>query len=199
MVHDHEKTVGTSPAAVWTPPAPRDLADWRLRLRDHVASPTGHLMLAEMIRTGRTTLAPATTPHTTAAAASILARGEADRLTDAALYYVTAEMTAWAHAAAATPPTEPVHTRRLPAPAGLMLFAAPIGSYTQNTDIVFTPYAAASAPPAPPPPSTSRSSRSPGHCGTPTAARCLTPESSGTTTTATDTSRRSHPEHRQSG
>ncbi len=146
-MHDQEKTPAA--AAAWTPPAPRELADWRPRMREHIASPIGRLMLAEMIRTGHTTLAPATTPAGIATAAAILARGEVDRLTDAALYYVTAEMTAWAHAAAATPPAEPVSARRLPAPTGLMLFAAPIGSYSQTADDVFTPYNAQRAPGAP--------------------------------------------------
>ncbi|WP_207770436.1 hypothetical protein, partial [Frankia canadensis] len=115
----------------WTPPAARDLADWRLRMRDHLASTAGRQLLAETALTIRSTLLPAVA--SAQAAGEILARQEASRLGGATLFYATPQMTRWARTAAATPPAEPVHLRRLPATNGLMLFAAPIGAYQQPT------------------------------------------------------------------
>ncbi|MFF1401239.1 hypothetical protein ACFVZD_47060 [Streptomyces sp. NPDC058287] len=70
-----------------------------------------------------------TTPQSQIAA-QLLAQGERFRLQQAHLYYVTADMTALALAAAATSPAEAVSADRMPAAAGLMVFAEPIGGYS---------------------------------------------------------------------
>ncbi|WP_166793623.1 hypothetical protein [Frankia sp. B2] len=131
----------------WTAPAPRDLADWRLRLHDHHTSAAGRQLLTETALTVRSTLLPAA--RSAQEAAEILARQEAGRLADATLFYATADMTLWARTAAATPPTEPVQLQRLPAPTGLMLFATPIGAYLQPTAALLAAHGAQPTPTAP--------------------------------------------------
>lgn len=54
---------------------------------------------------------------------------EADRLKQADLYYVTQDMTALAVAAGTNPPKEPFRAARAPTEHGLIVFAAPVGSY----------------------------------------------------------------------
>ncbi|GAA3428738.1 hypothetical protein GCM10018953_59220 [Streptosporangium nondiastaticum] len=127
--------VDVSALGPWTPPDPRDLPQWRARLRDHMLAPDTLLGLAAAINSGRAVVLPVmpgVDASPGAVAAQILARLEHQRLNDAALYYVTADMTALALAAAQTPPGEPVTERRLPTPAGLMVFASPIGGYRQD-------------------------------------------------------------------
>lgn len=64
--------------------------------------------------------------------AAVLCHQEAARLKDAALYYVTAEMTALACAAAATAPLLPVDLGMAPAPSGLMVFGQKLLTYDSN-------------------------------------------------------------------
>lgn len=59
----------------------------------------------------------------------LMARCEQRRLRQAQLYWVDEDMISLALAAAATPSHEPIRARRMPAEAGLMLFAHPIGSH----------------------------------------------------------------------
>jgi hypothetical protein len=91
--------------------------------------------MAMAINSGRNNILP-TVPSLSASAgavgAQILLRQEAVRLQDAALYYVTGDMTALTLAAATTPPVEAMTARRLPSECGLIVFAEPIGGYTED-------------------------------------------------------------------
>jgi hypothetical protein len=92
-------------------------------------------MLAGAINEGRTSMLPIVEgldPYSSGAvAAPLLARAEAERLGAAELYYATGDMTSLALAVASTPPTELVSRSRPPAEAGFMVFAEPIGGYSQ--------------------------------------------------------------------
>ncbi|MBK3583015.1 hypothetical protein JHN49_04545 [Streptomyces sp. MBT57] len=119
----------------WIPPDPGQLPEWRSQMLDHLASTPAMMTMREALRAGRSTIVP-TVPGLDVSEASdgavILTRSERDRLERAELYYATPDMTALALAAAQTPPTEPVSLRRLPAPAGLIVFGEPIGGYTED-------------------------------------------------------------------
>jgi hypothetical protein len=107
-------------------------------------------MPAGAVNSGRTAMLPLVDgmdPYSAGAvAAPLLARAEAKLLGDAALYYATNDMTSLALAVASTPPTELVRRSRLPSESGLMVFAEPIGGYTQllNDVEVTTPIVAVS-------------------------------------------------------
>lgn len=119
----------------WTPPDPRQLPDWRADLAEYTGSMDCKLSLRMSIAAGRANLLPVV-PGLNAGmesvAADLLTRCEAKRLSDAALYYVTADMTALALAAAQTPPVAPMSLDVLPSPTGLIMFAEPIGGYTED-------------------------------------------------------------------
>jgi hypothetical protein len=122
-------------AAPWKAPEPRELPEWRARLRDYTGSHESMQSLTQATNAGHTAVFP-TVPGLDASpgaiASVLLARSEERRLREAHLYYATADMTSLALAAAATPPTEPVKETRLPSPYGFMVFAEPIGGYTQD-------------------------------------------------------------------
>ncbi|MDX2683675.1 hypothetical protein [Streptomyces soliscabiei] len=119
----------------WDPPDPRQLPEWRADMVEHLAAPSTLATMKEAIHAGRCTIVP-TVPGMDASpgavGATILTRCEARRLREAELYYATADMTALALAAAASPPTEPVSLSRLPSEYGLIVFAEPIGGYTED-------------------------------------------------------------------
>ncbi|MFE2751128.1 hypothetical protein ACFXGA_03885 [Actinosynnema sp. NPDC059335] len=113
--------------------SPTDLPDLRLRMREHVlTSACGHEFVRRL-DSGEAALTPRLSgpPHiqrtSAVTGALLIARREAQRLGDARLYWVDHDMTALAVAAAASPPQEPVVARRMPAEAGLIWFAKPIG------------------------------------------------------------------------
>ncbi|WP_063043739.1 hypothetical protein [Nocardia pseudovaccinii] len=122
-------------AAPWKPPEPRELPEWRMRMCEYTSSEESMYSLAAAINAGHTAVFP-TVPGVGASPGSIasvlLARSEERRLSEAQLYYATADMTSLALAAASTPPTEPVKPSRLPSPYGFMAFAEPIGGYTHD-------------------------------------------------------------------
>lgn len=122
--------------ARWVPPDPRQLPEWRAEMIEHTGSMPAIRTLREAVHAGRATLVPTVPGMNDASvgsvAAQILSRSEVARLEDAALYYATADMTSLALAAAQTPPTEPLTLRRLPSPKGLIVFAEPIGGYTED-------------------------------------------------------------------
>ncbi|MGH3450647.1 MAG: hypothetical protein ACRDQW_07925, partial [Haloechinothrix sp.] len=122
----------------WQPPTPREVPERRSRLRRYMTSRENLEALTAAVNAGRTGVLPvveAMDPHLSgAAAASLLAQAEANRLGAAALYYATGDMTSLALAVASTPPTEVVRRSRLPADAGFMVFAEPIGGYTDVLD-----------------------------------------------------------------
>lgn len=122
-------------ASPWKAPEPRELPEWRAQLSEYISSHDGMQMLTEATNAGHTAVFP-TVPGMDASpgavASVLLARSEERRLREAHLYYATADMTSLALAAASTPPTEPVKETRLPSPYGFMVFAEPIGGYTQD-------------------------------------------------------------------
>ena len=63
--------------------------------------------------------------------AQVLLGQEEAILREAELYFATADMTSLA-LAAAVPPKERMDSRRLPAESGLIVFAEPIGGYTED-------------------------------------------------------------------
>jgi hypothetical protein len=125
----------------WVAPPPSQLPDLRIRLcerlldRLHIAefevrfacgispliprilAPSG--MTAEMKAEVKAAL--------NSMAGSVTAHSERRRLNQAHLYWMDQDVTALA--AAATPSQEPVRAHRMPAAAGLMVFAHPIGRY----------------------------------------------------------------------
>ncbi|WP_447002444.1 hypothetical protein ACRAKI_22260 [Saccharothrix isguenensis] len=108
------------------------MPELRLRLREHVLDP-GNLDFLVRVDNNRNTVFPEIDgppmPGTAVgvAAGRRVAEREHRRLGEAALYWVDEDMTSLALAAADTPSREPVRARRMPAEAGLMLFAHPIG------------------------------------------------------------------------
>lgn len=122
-------------ATPWNAPEPDELPEWRMRMCEHTGSEASILGLATSINAGHTSVFP-TVPGTGGSpgriASTILAHSEQHRLSEAQLYYATADMTSLALAAASTPPTEPIKPTRLPSPYGMMVFAEPIGGYTQD-------------------------------------------------------------------
>jgi hypothetical protein len=132
IIHHQEDDM---PGNRWCPPDPRQLPEIRSDLLHHCLSEAALVTAASAINAGRCTLVPvvpglALSPGSVGA--TLLARSEHDRLNRAALYYATADMTALAVAAAQTPPTEPVSLTRPPSPAGFMVFADPIGGYSED-------------------------------------------------------------------
>ncbi len=129
----------------WAAPEPRQLPDWRARLVEHYDSELGIYGLTAAINSGQIAMLPILDGHSGrsasigAYAAPLLAKLEGHRLREAALYYATGDMTALAVAAGSTPPTEPVRESRLPSPAGLMLFASPIGGYDTHLPTLLEP------------------------------------------------------------
>lgn len=129
-------TTDTSLAlAPWSPPHPRELPEWRLRMHTAARDSEAMLGLAGAINGGKATVFPVLPdqPHSVGAiAAPLLMRLEERRLGEAALYYASTDMCALALAAASCPPAEPFDPARLPAPSGLMVFESPIGGYTED-------------------------------------------------------------------
>ncbi|ATY17168.1 hypothetical protein CU254_42080 (plasmid) [Amycolatopsis sp. AA4] len=122
----------------WTAPEPAELPEWRARLREYYGTQAGMQGLCTAINSGQATLLPVV-PGTEefspgVIAAQLLGRLEAETLGGAELYYATADMTSLALAAASTPPAEKATARRLPSPAGLLLFEQPIGGYAERLD-----------------------------------------------------------------
>jgi len=120
--------------AKWTPPTPAELPEVRLRLREYVLS-RNYMEFALRIDFGGGAFFPTMQgpPEKTAAVGitggMLMARREHRRLGEAQLYWVDGDMTSLALAVADIPSGEPVRARRMPAEAGLMLFAQPIGGY----------------------------------------------------------------------
>ncbi|MFB6908029.1 hypothetical protein ACFCWB_27525 [Streptomyces bacillaris] len=128
----------TQPTAAptrWNPPDPKQLPELRAELLDHYGSTAALLSMREALRAGRGVIIPEV-PGINAppadVAAEILIGSERHRLADAQLYYATADMTALALAAAATPPREKASLSRPPSESGLIVFGEPIGGYVED-------------------------------------------------------------------
>ncbi|MFD9078148.1 hypothetical protein [Streptomyces erythrochromogenes] len=122
----------------WVAPSPRDLPEWRAELVQFAASDVANVTMREAVRGGRCNIVPTMRNAPLAAdtlAAIILNRAERARLEEAELYFATADMTALALAAAATPPRERVSVDRLPSESGFLVFAEPIGGYVEDVGL----------------------------------------------------------------
>jgi len=94
--------------------------------------------MALAIHAGHTNLLPTISGASASPAsigAQILLHQETAVLKEAELYFATADMTSLALAAASTPPVEKADQRRLPAESGLIVFAEPIGGYTEDVGL----------------------------------------------------------------
>ncbi|MDU0295108.1 hypothetical protein NUG22_38420, partial [Saccharothrix longispora] len=108
---------------------PHDLPALRLYLRDVFAQPEALTFHTTMVKEGRFSLDLIHSPHPEQAARLILDH-ERERLAQAALYWVSPEMTQVATAAATTLPEDlRVDDTHQPAEHGFIVFAEPIGSY----------------------------------------------------------------------
>lgn len=114
-------------SSVWSPPEPRDLPRWRESLAEHMRSPYEHRALVQHLSMGRGTLSPQT--GDLGRDAAILLDDERLRLASAELYYVSADMTRLALAAAETLEISSFHPDDLPAAAGFMVLEEPIAIY----------------------------------------------------------------------
>ncbi|MER7817415.1 hypothetical protein [Streptomyces sp. NPDC096153] len=124
----------TAPAR-WVPPDPQMVPEWRAQLVDYAASNPSNITMREAIRSGRCSIVPTMRNAPIEAdtlAAILLNKAERARLEEAQLYYATADMTALALAAAATPPRERVSVDRVPAESGFIVFGEPIGGYVED-------------------------------------------------------------------
>ncbi|ANZ36024.1 hypothetical protein BBK82_08025 [Lentzea guizhouensis] len=119
----------------WVAPHPSELPDLRIQMCEQVLQPPHSREFMMRVVGGSSPLIPTISgpPEETAGidimGGMLMARSEQRRLRQAQLYWVDEDMTSLALAAAATPSHEPVRARRMPAEAGLMLFAHPIGSH----------------------------------------------------------------------
>jgi hypothetical protein len=115
----------------WEPPAPASIPELRAAMARQMQSPWEVAQNAAALLAGQGSIVPpAPTPQ---ASAQILCEQEYRRLRDAELYFVTAEMTRLAVAAGESLPDFHLEPQDVPAPAGFVVFAEPIGSYV-NTE-----------------------------------------------------------------
>ncbi|MGM1061393.1 hypothetical protein [Saccharothrix sp. Mg75] len=115
--------------STYTAPAPHDLPAVRLYLREFFAQPEALAFHTQMVKEGRFSLDLIRSPRPERAARLIL-DGERERLAEAALYWVSPEMTQVATAAASTLPEDlRIDETHQPAEQGFIVFAEPIGSY----------------------------------------------------------------------
>lgn len=135
--------------SAWIAPSPEALPDLRIEMSDQMtAHPHNREFWRRMVGGSFPLIPTAPSPEEQAAAyelgGTVMARSEQRRLREAQLYWVDEDMTSLALAAAATPPQEPVKASRMPAEAGLMLFAQPIGAcdYDVSTAVTAPPYVA---------------------------------------------------------
>jgi hypothetical protein len=132
---EHGVLASSPTLGAWVAPPPTQLPDLRIQLREQMLTRPHCDEFGRRITGGISPLIPRLSgPPEQKAALGILAQltlvhSEQRRLNQAQLYWVDQDMTALALAAAASPSHEVVTARRMPAEAGLMIFAAPIGSY----------------------------------------------------------------------
>ncbi|MGW5715289.1 hypothetical protein ACWEVP_03920 [Amycolatopsis sp. NPDC003865] len=118
--------------ARWRPPAPRELPALREHLADYLQTEYAYLFTAKALREGRGTLRPDAGPE---AGAVLLLADEYQRLRDAQLFYVTADITKLVRQAAPSLQDKwEIQPHDLPAQTGFMLFAEPMAEYIRDTD-----------------------------------------------------------------
>jgi hypothetical protein len=111
----------------WNPPEPRELPALREALADSMRSPYQHQATVYALSTGSGTLTGLT--GDLQQDATTLLEQEHRRLSQAELYYVTADMTRLALVAAETLPVHSFHPEDVPAEHGFLVFAEPISAY----------------------------------------------------------------------
>ncbi|MFD7656988.1 hypothetical protein ACFV4N_23700 [Actinosynnema sp. NPDC059797] len=124
-------TIRPELVARWTALNATELPEVRLQLRDHVLDEDNLDFVVRVVQNRNMVFPDIDGPadlvvRTAATGAGLVARLEHQRLSQAQLYWVDEDMTSLA-LAADTASREPVRTRRMPAEAGLMVFAHPIG------------------------------------------------------------------------
>ncbi|MGW6793656.1 hypothetical protein [Streptomyces chartreusis] len=118
----------------WNAPQPAAVLDWQRRQEAFTRTNLMHLYLTRTIAAGSWTLMPTPTLHTPGMdtadfAARVLMLSESQRLTEARTYSIGPNTTGLAVATASgSAPRETICASRPPSPAGLMIFADPIGS-----------------------------------------------------------------------
>lgn len=144
-------------------PGPEELPDWRIRLCERVGTTsvlTTHTMVRLEVGGNPLALLPYLSrsglvgggwnvrgrPELVAAGARVIDLAERRRLSEAELFWADSEVTALAVACAADPPREPVKAARMPAEAGLMVFADPIHDRTVPVASVMAGPSTAPAP-----------------------------------------------------
>ncbi|NUT99185.1 MAG: hypothetical protein HOY78_44990 [Saccharothrix sp.] len=115
--------------STYTAPAPRELPAVRLYLREVFTQPEALSFHTEMVKAGRFSL-DLIRSRDPERAAQLILDAERERLAQAALYWVSEEMTQVATAAAETLPEDlRIEETHQPAKQGFIVFAEPIGSY----------------------------------------------------------------------
>jgi hypothetical protein len=115
----------------WSAPEPGEVPELRSALVAHLRTDVAHITIRGALEEGKASVRPPGRPD---AAARILLGEECYRLSEAQLFYASADMTQLAVAAGTTLPNFTITPEDLPAPVGFMVFAGVIGSYV-NADL----------------------------------------------------------------
>jgi hypothetical protein len=118
---------------VWEPPPPRQLPTLREHLADYLQSEPAHLLTTAALRAGRGTIRPDTGPELGAA---LLLADEWQRLRQAQLFYVTADITTLIRQAAPSLKDEwGIQPHDIPVQTGFMVFAEPMAEYIRDDGV----------------------------------------------------------------
>jgi hypothetical protein len=122
---------------LWDPPPPENLPELRAALAAQMRNPWQIHAQAQALAAGRGAIVPqAPTPQD---AARQLCEQERQRLQNAELFFVTAQMSRLAVVAGESLPEFHLELSDVPAPTGFMVFGEAIGSYI-NRDLVVERY-----------------------------------------------------------
>ncbi len=114
----------------WSAPPPRQLPALREHLADYLLTPPAHLFTTEALRRQRGTLRPVVRPDL---GARLLLDDEHQRLSQAQLFYVTADIARLVRQAAPSLKDHwDIQPQDIPAPTGFMLFAEPLAEYVRE-------------------------------------------------------------------
>ncbi|WP_018505348.1 hypothetical protein [Parafrankia discariae] len=114
----------------WEAPDPQGVPALRARQAHQMRQPQAIAQVAQVLAIGKGTLVPPS--RGPAEAAQILCADEYRRLADAELFYVAGDMVRLAIAAGESLPDFRLEPEDVPAPAGFLVFAEPIGSYVNS-------------------------------------------------------------------
>lgn len=114
----------------WEAPDPQGVPALRARQAQQMRQPQEIAQAAQVLAIGKGTLVPPS--RGPLEAAQILCADEHRRLTDAELFYVAGDMVRLAIAAGESLPDFRLEPEDVPAPAGFLVFAEPIGSYVNS-------------------------------------------------------------------